>query len=86
MTSGMPSSSSSLRKPAERVGCETWQAAAARAKCRSRATATRYIIWRTNMLVPVFEAAGPKLGAPKRTYRNLELCGYGGHTFAGGIP
>src|SRR5262249_39644171 len=41
-TMGTPRSASSWRIAADKVGCETWQLAAARPKCRSRANAARY--------------------------------------------
>src|SRR6476469_1335993 len=48
-TSLMSSSRSSDLKPAESVDCVTLHACAARAKCFSRASATRYVIWRMNI-------------------------------------
>src|SRR5690242_5477929 len=41
-TTSRPNCSSSCLIPADKVGWVTWQAAAARAKCRSRASAVRY--------------------------------------------
>ena len=53
-TSGTPSSRSSDRIPADSVGCETWHAAAARPKWRSRPNAARYSSWRMNIDRPVY--------------------------------
>ena len=46
---GAPRSFSSRRIAADSVGCDTWQASAARPKCFSRASATRYSSCRSTM-------------------------------------
>src|SRR5919106_1419936 len=46
-----PSSSSSLRICSLTAGCATWRRSAARRKCSSSATATKYLRWRSSMSV-----------------------------------
>src|ERR1035441_4380531 len=44
--------------PAESVGCETWQAEAARAKCFSLASATKYSSLRTIIIASILYRRG----------------------------
>src|SRR4051812_19492408 len=66
-TSDTPSSRSRLRIPADSVGCDTWQATAARPKWRSRSSAARYSSWRMNTVRPMIDRVYESIGASSWT-------------------